>query len=61
VLRDAGLEVSSSCEVGNCGTCRVEVLKGRIDHRGSGLMDWEKGTAMLSCVSRGIGSIVVDV
>jgi MOSC domain-containing protein YiiM/ferredoxin-NADP reductase len=61
VLRDAGLEVSSSCEVGNCGTCRVEVVEGRIDHRGSGLMDWEKGTAMLSCVSRGIGKIIVDI
>ncbi|TLD37161.1 hypothetical protein E2P81_ATG03973 [Venturia nashicola] len=61
VLRDAGLEVDSSCEVGNCGSCRVEVLDGHIDHRGSGLMDWEKCTAMLSCVSRGIGSIVVDI
>lgn len=61
ILREAGLEVDSSCEVGNCGSCRVEVLDGRIDHRGSGLMDWEKRTAMLSCVSRGIGSIVIDI
>lgn len=61
VFREAGLEVDSSCEVGNCGSCRVEVLDGRIDHRGSGLMDWEKCTTMLSCVSRGIGSIVLDI
>ncbi|QDS75254.1 hypothetical protein FKW77_000717 [Venturia effusa] len=61
VLREAGLAVDSSCEVGNCGSCRVEVLDGRIDHRGSGLMDWEKCNAMLSCVSRGIGGIVVDI
>jgi MOSC domain-containing protein YiiM/ferredoxin-NADP reductase len=28
-LREVGLEISSSCEVGNCGTCRVGVLGGR--------------------------------
>lgn len=61
VLRDAGIEVDSSCEVGNCGSCRLEVLEGHIDHRGSGLIDWEKCTTMLSCVSRGIGSIFVDI
>jgi MOSC domain-containing protein YiiM/ferredoxin-NADP reductase len=60
-LREAGLEISSSCEVGNCGTCRVGVLGGRIDHRGTGLRDWEKGESMLSCVSRGIGEIVLDM
>jgi MOSC domain-containing protein YiiM/ferredoxin-NADP reductase len=61
VLRDVGLDISSSCEVGNCGTCRVDVLQGRIEHRGSGLMEWEKGNSMLSCVSRGIGNIVLDI
>jgi MOSC domain-containing protein YiiM/ferredoxin-NADP reductase len=61
VLRDAGFEIASSCEVGNCGTCRVDVLEGRIEHRGTGLMEWEKGDCMLSCVSRGIGNIVLDI
>jgi ferredoxin-NADP reductase len=60
-LRDTGMDVSSSCEVGNCGTCRVDVLVGRIEHRGSGLMDWEKAGSMLSCVSRGIGEISLDI
>jgi MOSC domain-containing protein YiiM/ferredoxin-NADP reductase len=60
-LREVGLDISSSCEVGNCGTCRVGVLGGRIDHRGTGLRDWEKGESMLSCVSRGIGEIVLDM
>lgn len=31
--REAGLEVSSSCETGNCGTCRVPVRRGKIDHK----------------------------
>ncbi|KAF2666019.1 PK beta-barrel-protein domain-containing protein-like protein [Microthyrium microscopicum] len=61
VLRDSGFEVPSSCEVGNCGTCRVSVLKGRVEHRGTGLEDWDKSNAMLSCVSRGIGEIVLDI
>jgi MOSC domain-containing protein YiiM/ferredoxin-NADP reductase len=60
-LRELGLDVTSSCEVGNCGTCRVGVLGGRIDHRGTGLRDWEKGEVMLSCVSRGVGEIVLDI
>jgi ferredoxin-NADP reductase len=59
-LREAGLEVESSCETGNCGTCRVEVCKGSVEHRGVGLSEEDKGVAMLSCVSRGVGHIVID-
>ena len=61
VLRDAGFEIPSSCEVGNCGTCRVGVKSGRVDHRGTGLMADEKRSAMLSCVSRGIGKVILDL
>ncbi|KAJ5764794.1 hypothetical protein N7520_004353 [Penicillium odoratum] len=60
-LRSAGFDIPSTCETGNCGTCRVGVRKGRIEHRGTGLVGNEKDTAMLSCVSRGIGSIVLDL
>lgn len=59
-LRDCGLDIPSSCETGNCATCRVNVCEGRIEHRGTGLMESEKGSAMLSCVSRGIGRIVIE-
>ncbi|KAF4631979.1 hypothetical protein G7Y89_g6155 [Cudoniella acicularis] len=59
VLRDAGLDVPSSCEVGNCGTCKVAVKCGRVEHRGTGLGKSDKGEMMLSCVSRGIGEIVL--
>jgi MOSC domain-containing protein YiiM/ferredoxin-NADP reductase len=60
VLRDAGLEVPSSCEVGNCGTCRVGVRSGTVEHRGTGLDEKEKEGSMLSCVSRGCGKLVLD-
>jgi MOSC domain-containing protein YiiM/ferredoxin-NADP reductase len=59
-LRKVGMEVDSSCEVGNCGTCRVEVCGGRIEHKGTGLAEDDKAVAMLSCVSRGVGRIVLD-
>jgi MOSC domain-containing protein YiiM/ferredoxin-NADP reductase len=61
VLRDAGIDMPSSCEVGSCGTCLVNVRKGRIQHRGIGLMDTEKENSMLACVSRGVGQIVLDL
>jgi len=61
VLRDAGFDIPSSCEVGNCGTCRVGIRSGRVEHRGTGLLEGEKKGAMLSCVSRGIGKIVLDM
>ncbi|OAF99997.1 3-chlorobenzoate-3,4-dioxygenase reductase subunit [Paraphaeosphaeria sporulosa] len=61
VLRTVGMDIDSSCEVGNCGTCRVDVCSGRVEHRGTGLADDEKKESMLSCVSRGIGRIILDL
>ncbi|KAL1867778.1 hypothetical protein Plec18167_008524 [Paecilomyces lecythidis] len=60
-LRESGLEIPSSCEAGSCGTCRVGYLKGRIDHRGTGLLESEKDFALLSCASRGVGHVVLDL
>lgn len=61
VLKEAGLDVDSSCEVGNCGTCKVDVVDGRVEHKGTGLLEEEKCGAMLACVSRGVGRIVLDL
>ncbi|KAH6683363.1 pyruvate kinase-like protein [Halenospora varia] len=61
VLREVGLDVPSSCEVGNCGSCKVSYSAGRVEHRGTGLLEGEKGGMMLSCVSRGVGGITVDL
>ncbi|CAO2647670.1 Nn.00g085920.m01.CDS01 [Neocucurbitaria sp. VM-36] len=60
-LKAVGMDIDSSCEVGNCGTCRVDVCEGRVEHRGTGLLEEEKCGSMLSCVSRGVGRIILDV
>lgn len=68
-LRETGLEVPSSCEAGNCGTCKVRVKCGKVTHRGTGLTADEKAgegeegekREMLSCVSRGVGTIEIEI
>lgn len=61
VLRREFSDVPSSCEVGNCGTCKIKLKSGQVDHRGSALEPEEQKGNLLSCVSRGIGRIVVEV
>ena len=61
VLRRELDQVPSSCEVGNCGTCKVVLKSGRVQHKGTALLDEEKGSAMLSCVSRGVGKIIIEL
>jgi ferredoxin-NADP reductase len=61
VLSDAGFEIESSCLVGNCGTCMVDLCKGEVEHKGVALDEEQKKESMLSCVSRGRGRIVVDI
>jgi cytochrome P450/ferredoxin-NADP reductase len=62
-LRNANVEVSSDCEEGLCGTCEVRVVSGQIEHRDVVLTHAEReaGDRMLSCCSRGIGRIVLDL
>ncbi|NDK31973.1 PDR/VanB family oxidoreductase [Nesterenkonia haasae] len=54
VVREAGVDVPSSCEEGTCGTCETEVLDGDPDHRDNVLGEFEKqmGDTMMICVSR---------
>ncbi|KAG9252033.1 pyruvate kinase-like protein [Emericellopsis atlantica] len=61
VLRREFDDVPSSCEVGNCGTCKVSLMSGRVDHRGTALLEEDKASSMLSCVSRGIGRIAIEI
>jgi vanillate monooxygenase ferredoxin subunit len=53
-LRDAGIELGSSCEQGVCGACLIGVLEGTPDHRDSLLTQDErlKGDQFLPCCSR---------
>lgn len=53
-VRQAGVDVLSSCGQGICGTCETTVLEGQPEHRDSILADHERreGDCMFICVSR---------
>jgi phthalate 4,5-dioxygenase reductase subunit len=51
-MRDAGVDVPSSCESGTCGTCRTGLIAGEADHRDLVLTDAERESAIMVCVSR---------
>lgn len=60
-LREAGLDLPSSCEEGICGTCESPVLDGAVEHRDSILSAAERaaGKTMMICVSRARGGLLV--
>jgi phthalate 4,5-dioxygenase reductase component len=51
-LREAGVEVASSCEAGTCGTCKVGYRDGSVSHRDYFLSSTERGRFLMACVSR---------
>jgi ferredoxin-NADP reductase/nitrite reductase/ring-hydroxylating ferredoxin subunit len=64
VLRENGIDASSSCEQGACGTCLTAVLAGTPDHQDVYLNASERraNTAMLTCVSRALTpTLVLDI
>ncbi|MEU0499201.1 PDR/VanB family oxidoreductase [Mycobacterium sp. NPDC006124] len=55
-LKREGVHAPYSCQQGFCGTCRVRVLGGEVDHRDTLLTDPEREAGMmLICVSRAAG------
>lgn len=54
VLREADVEIKTSCEQGVCGTCLTAVIEGEPDHHDLYLSDEEHaaGRLMTPCVSR---------
>jgi ferredoxin-NADP reductase len=63
-LRDAGIDVLTSCEEGVCGTCETRVLAGIPAHHDSVLDDEERARndVMMVCVSRAATpSITLDI
>jgi ferredoxin-NADP reductase len=54
-IRRAVPAAAYSCRQGFCGTCKVRVLCGDVDHRDTRLPPDERATAMLPCVSRSVG------
>jgi ferredoxin-NADP reductase len=64
VMREAGVDMPSSCEQGACGTCMATVIEGVPDHQDVYLNDAEKkaGTRIMTCVSRAKSPrLVLDV
>lgn len=52
ILKLEGFRIKSLCREGVCGTCRVEVLAGEVDHRDDCLDDDDREDTMQACVSR---------
>lgn len=63
-LNDAGYEVMSDCERGECGVCAIDVLAvdGEIDHRDVFFSEHQKqgNKKICPCVSRAVGTVTVD-
>ncbi|MEO9336702.1 PDR/VanB family oxidoreductase [Mesorhizobium sp. SB112] len=57
---NAGIAIDSSCRGGSCGTCAVPLLTGQVDHRDFYLSVDAQKTRIITCVSRGKGSIAID-
>ena len=61
-LRAGGHTVPSSCESGTCGSCRTGLISGEVEHRDMVLLDDEKSSHIMVCVSRGCGGeLVLDL
>jgi phthalate 4,5-dioxygenase reductase subunit len=62
VLRQAQVQVPSSCESGTCGSCKVGLLAGQADHRDLVLLPEERASQVMVCVSRAQGDrLVLDL
>jgi len=63
-LNDAGFEVISDCQRGECGVCAVDVIAvdGEIDHRDVFFSDQQKkdNRKICPCVSRAVGVVTID-
>jgi len=63
-LNEAGFEVMSDCQRGECGVCAIDVVSvdGQIDHRDVFFSDHQKQAngKICPCVSRPVGAITVN-
>jgi dimethylamine monooxygenase subunit B len=64
VLNEAGFDVMSDCQRGECGVCAIDVvaIEGQIDHRDVFFSAQQKQGShkICPCVSRAVGTVTVD-
>jgi tetrachlorobenzoquinone reductase len=60
-LRRAGHDVPSSCEHGHCGTCILHYTEGQAVHRDGVLNAEQRQSYIATCISRGKGSLTLDI
>lgn len=61
VLAENGIVLDFSCEIGVCGACECGYTEGTIHHRDVVLGPDRRKTRLMSCVSRGKGTVVLDL
>ncbi len=61
VLAEKGVALESSCEIGVCGACECGYREGEVVHRDVVLDPERRKTRLMPCVSRGKGTIVLDL
>lgn len=61
VLREAGLSMPSSCELGVCGACECGYRAGEVIHRDVVLGPAARRTRLMPCVSRARGHLLLDL
>jgi ferredoxin-NADP reductase len=63
VLKDNGIRIKSLCKEGVCGTCRVALVSGKVDHRDDCLDDGDRDEALQVCISRAMPgeTLVLDL
>ena len=60
-LIDGGIPMDYSCEGGICGSCVVDLIEGEVIHKDMCLSPEERCRSMTTCVSRGKGTIAIQI
>ncbi|MDR6676319.1 PDR/VanB family oxidoreductase [Pseudomonas oryzihabitans] len=60
-LECAGVEIPNLCRGGVCGQCHTRYLQGEVEHRDHFLAPQQRSDSLMPCVSRGCGSILLDL
>ena len=61
VLRRAGFDLPSSCELGVCGSCECGYRDGTVIHRDAVLPLTKRRSRMMACVSRARDAVTLDL